>query len=121
MDCLIYQWVNEPQLAYNHLAIKKAAISIKNHKESWVSRHIPMFLGETTIFPCFVFFFPSAFAWTAKGHQQRLSLTGLGRPGAVHGFNPSEKYESVSRDDKIPNRWKRKCSKFQTTSQAYLL
>ena len=35
----------------------------------------------------------------------------------VGGFNPSEKYESVSWDDDIPNIWKVKKIMFQTTSQ----
>ena len=37
----------------------------------------------------------------------------------VGGFNPSEKYEFVSWDDKIPNIWKVIKAMFQTINQSH--
>ena len=37
------------------------------------------------------------------------------------GFNPSEKYESVSWDDDIPNIWKVRIFMFQTTNQWFMV
>ena len=49
-----------------------------------------------------------------KGNDRNVSNKGL-----VGGFDTSEKYEFVSWDDDIPNKWKVIKTMFQTTNQYY--
>ena len=60
--------------------------------------------------------------WFVDTLPNSLTLGGINgkqiQQSLVGGFNPSEKYEFVSWDDEIPNRWKIiKKNMFQTTNK----
>ena len=54
--------------------------------------------------------------WIALAPMEKISWNSK----LVGGFNPSEKYEFVSWDDEIPNRWKNIKIMLQTTNQHLL-
>ena len=62
--------------------------------------------------------------WFVDTLPNSLTLGGINgkqiQQSLVGGFNPSEKYEFVSWDDEIPNRWKIiKKNMFQTTNKVW--